>query len=262
MGTADFLGLAKSFLIFAMVCVPAEWIFSAYPSSTLRAQWWVDLAHALFNSVVLRVPLALMIFLTIQASELLLPDGARAFLTGLPLVVQVLLATALGDLGVYTSHRLLHTRLLWRIHAIHHSAENIDWLVAFRVHPLEMLFAESFSLLPMVFVGFSNEAIAAYVFIYSWQSLFNHANVKFTWGPMRYLIASPEFHHWHHADEKSAYDKNFAAQFVWWDWLFGTLHLPKGERPDAFGVKEPVPTTYLDQLLYPFRRRKQTMHPR
>ena len=42
----------------------------------------------------------------------------------------------LGDLLIYWGHRLQHhSALLWRFHAVHHSAEHLDWLAAHREHP-------------------------------------------------------------------------------------------------------------------------------
>jgi sterol desaturase/sphingolipid hydroxylase (fatty acid hydroxylase superfamily) len=257
METFRILETIKQFVLFGLVCMPVEWIFALHPSSTLRLHRMADLAHGLFNAIVLRVPLALLVGVTALGSEALLPAGFLRLVAEQPLVLQVLEASLVGDFGIYAAHRLLHSRLLWRVHAIHHSAEDIDWLVALRIHPAEMLLMESLSLLPVVFLGLSAPAIGIYVLIYGWMSLLNHANVRISFGPLKWLVVGPEFHHWHHANETAAYNKNFASQFVLWDWLFGTLHMPQGRRPSSYGVNETVPAGFADQLLYPFRRRNR-----
>jgi len=69
---------------------------------------------------------------------------------------------------------------------------------------------------------------------------------------LRWLFASPEFHHWHHSDNREARDKNFAGQLSFLDALFGSLHLPRGQVPTAYGLDQPMPQRYVPQLIYPF----------
>jgi sterol desaturase/sphingolipid hydroxylase (fatty acid hydroxylase superfamily) len=90
--------------------------------------------------------------------------------------------------------------------------------------------------------------------LYAWQSVFLHSNVGVKFGPLRWLVASPEFHHWHHSIDAEARDRNFAAHLPLLDAMFGTLHLPRDREPTGYGIAEPVPETYPAQLLHPFRR--------
>ena len=81
-----------------------------------------------------------------------------------------------------------------------------------------------------------------------------HANVAWDFGPLRYVIASPRFHRWHHADDAQGRDHNFAGLLPLWDFLFGTLYLPRERSAEVFGTgADPVPPNLLGQLLYPFR---------
>jgi sterol desaturase/sphingolipid hydroxylase (fatty acid hydroxylase superfamily) len=131
----------------------------------------------------------------------------------------------------------------------------MDWLVAFRNHPVEWATLQAASLLPLYALGYSAEAIGLYAVTYAAQSLLNHANIRLPLGPLRHVIVGPEFHHWHHANQPEAFDRNFAAQLALWDRLFGTLHLPAGRRPAAFGTNERLPRGLLGMLAYPFRRK-------
>ena len=79
------------------------------------------------------------------------------------------------------------------------------------------------------------------------------AAVKTPLGPLNWLIATPQFHHWHHANHVEAYDKNFAGQLSIIDVVFGSLHMPKS-LPTRYGTNDPVPHGYLRQLAFPVRR--------
>jgi hypothetical protein len=146
---------------------------------------------------------------------------------------------------------------LWRLHAIHHSIEELDWLAGFRAHPLDQSLVKCAGALPVFLLGFSGNAIGAYFLLYAWQSVFLHSNVKIRFGPgLRWLLASPEFHHWHHSKDGALRDKNFAGQLPFLDAIFGTAYMPKGRRPTSFGIVEPMRQHYLLQLAMPFRPTK------
>ena len=81
-----------------------------------------------------------------------------------------------------------------------------------------------------------------------------HANVNWSFGPLRYGIATPGFHRWHHAADAVALDKNFAGLFPVWDLRFGTFYLP-AHAPERFGVANArVPDGLWAQLRFPFSR--------
>lgn len=104
-------------------------------------------------------------------------------------------------------------------------------------------------------IGVDFKVLAGILPIVGLWAVFLHANVRWTFGPLRWVIATPHFHRWHHSRAPEARDKNFAALFPIWDVLFGTLYLPD-HQPDAFGVDtaEEVPSGFFGQILYPFRR--------
>src|SRR5690606_11952903 len=67
------------------------------------------------------------------------------------------------------------------------------------------------------------------------------------------LVATPEFHHWHHADDPDAWWTNYAGLLPVWDLLFGTYRVPADERPEVYGTDTPVPGDLLGQLGWPLR---------
>ena len=89
-----------------------------------------------------------------------------------------------------------------------------------------------------------------------------HSNLRITFGPLRWVLATPEFHHWHHAKDLEARDKNFAGQLPILDVLFGTLYMPHKTRPKAYGIDEPMPANYIAQLAHPWRTRRPWLFQR
>ena len=182
--------------------------------------------------------------------------NARGFVDTLPLWLQVLLFFLLADLLGYLAHRLLHAPRLWPVHAVHHSSQEVDWLSAVRVHPLNDLFARLVQALPLVLFGFSPLLLVAWVPVLVFYSLLQHANVGWTFGPLRYVLVSPAFHRWHHAEARGE-ACNFSSIFPVWDLIFGTFHLPDETSPPRYGTPEDdVPAGLFGQMVFPFRRRR------
>jgi len=91
--------------------------------------------------------------------------------------------------------------------------------------------------------------------LFTAYAIFQHANVRWDFGPLRRVFASPTFHRWHHTSAEEGRDKNFAGLLPLWDILFGTYYMP-AQQPSQFGVAEPIPGDLIGQLVWPFRRRQ------
>lgn len=248
----DILNL-KGLLLAFVVFVPLERLLAMHDQPLFRQNWKNDLIYALFNGIVIRIGLGAVLIATVMLGSWLVPADFQAWVGALPFWVQLPVIIIISDVGFYTMHRLFHkVPWLWKFHAVHHSIEELDWLAAHRVHPIDQILTKSASLVPIFSLGFSAAPIAVYFVIYHWQSLFLHSNIAIGFGPLRWLIASPQFHHWHHANHVEAYDKNFAGQLSFLDWLFGTMHMPGKDLPQRYGTDDPVPNGYLPQLAYPF----------
>ncbi|MFN8390583.1 MAG: sterol desaturase family protein [Bdellovibrionota bacterium] len=168
------------------------------------------------------------------------------------------------DFVDYWTHRAFHSSRLWRIHAIHHSPEQMNWISSSRMHPLNDLITRTCQVLPVLALGFSANAVLLvlpYLFFYV---VFLHSNLSWSFGPFRYLLVSPAYHRWHHTTDREGIDKNFAGIFPIWDLIFGTYHCPD-RLPKRYGVlAEPVPEDLIGQLLFPLRPlwRKTTQRPK
>jgi len=245
----------KGLLLIAFIFVPLERLLARRPEQRVfRRGWMNDVIYLVLNGQATSFCLGALIIGVTMTAGWLVPASVRAAAQGQPYWLQILEVIVLADSGVYFAHRAFHAvPWLWRFHAIHHSTEELDWLATWRVHPLDQIVTRGLALLPVFALGFSDFAIGAYVMLYGWQSVLNHSNLRINFGPLRWLLASPEFHHWHHSQDSEARDKNFAATLPLLDIVFGTLHMPRGQTPSKFGLHQSIPATYPAQLLYPFR---------
>jgi sterol desaturase/sphingolipid hydroxylase (fatty acid hydroxylase superfamily) len=243
----------RQILVLLVIFVPLERLFPARREQKLwRAHAMTDTVYMLVNSWVIRLGALLLVIPLLQVADARAPEDVQAFIGGLPLAVQLPLAILVADFGFYLHHRLFHAvPALWRFHAVHHSITELDWLAAHRVHPVDQLASAALSTIPLYVLGFSAEALAAHAFLYFLHSHLVHSNTRLGFGPLDRLIASPRFHHWHHANAPDAHDRNFGGQLLVWDRLFGTLHLPDA-LPGRYGTDDPVPATYPRQLAWPF----------
>jgi sterol desaturase/sphingolipid hydroxylase (fatty acid hydroxylase superfamily) len=245
-------------LLYSAVFIPLERLFALRAGQPVfRRQWVVDLTYFFINSLLIEI---LTIF-TLRPA-LILFDWARVAsvstaVGSLPLLVQVPALLLVADFTQYWVHRTFHAvPFLWPFHAIHHSAEQMDWLAGSRLHLVDVILTRGLTYVPIFVLGFSERALMVYVVLVAAQATFIHANVRWTFRRLRGVVATPAFHHWHHSAEREALDKNFAVHTPLWDILFGTYYLPD-RWPGAYGLsgRRDVPARWVTQLLYPFRRR-------
>jgi sterol desaturase/sphingolipid hydroxylase (fatty acid hydroxylase superfamily) len=237
--------------------VPLERLMPRIKGQPLfRSEWHEDLFYYLVSSLFVQI----LTFLTLAPSNFILGhaqlDGVRAAVAGQPFWLQVVEIMALTDFAQYWLHRAFHrVPMFWRFHAVHHSAQTMDWVAGARMHFLEIVCLRAVTATPAFAVGFAPAALQAYLLIVYVYSTFIHANFGWNFDRIGAWLVTPRFHHWHHGVDREAIDVNFAIHFPLYDRLFGTYHLPKGEWPSGYGVVgNPVPRGYWRQFLYPFRR--------
>jgi lathosterol oxidase len=131
----------------------------------------------------------------------------------------------------------------------------MDWLAGSRTHFVDIFVTRSISFIPLYVCGFSEITFNTYIIFVSIHAVLIHANTSINFGFLRYLFVTPQFHHWHHAEDPAIYGKNFAIHFPFIDKIFGTYYLPKDVWPANTGVREAkYPKGYLKQLIYPFTK--------
>jgi sterol desaturase/sphingolipid hydroxylase (fatty acid hydroxylase superfamily) len=228
----------------------------------IRRGWWTDVVYffatALVTKPLVRVllylPAVLLVIAQIVPAETFKLGAYRGFgpLSRQPLWLQTIQIYLLVDLFAYWTHRLFHRGRWWPFHAVHHSSEDLDWLGALRVHPVNDLLNKFAQVTPVLLLGFNPLVTLSAAPVLTFYAIFLHANVNWDFGPLRGVIATPVFHRWHHSRDRAAWDKNFAGLFPFWDLLFGTYYMPRDRWPENFGIHEPMPAGYLGQLWAPF----------
>lgn len=176
---------------------------------------------------------------------------AGDLLRGLPLCAQVVALLGAADFIEYWLHRAFHGRWLWPFHAIHHAAEEVNWTTTFRIHPVNYLVQKVSLAFAARWIGFPELALLVASPLVFLSGAVTHANLRWTFGPLRFVIASPVFHRWHHSADAGRRDRNFGSMFSVWDLMFGSFHMPCGRLPEAYGADGPPPGL-IAQIAYPF----------
>ena len=229
--------------------------------------WWekrgltTDLCYWVFSPIFTRY---LRIWLTVSVTYWFfhISDGqkiAEYFANGhgpvshLPLWLQGIIYLVATDFALYWIHRGFHRGFLWKYHAVHHASEALDWTSAARFHPVNLALGTGLVDVVALLCGISPVIFVVIGPFNVISSGLVHANLSWTFGPLRAVFASPVFHRWHHVASVSG--KNFGGTFALWDVMFGTYHMPAHALPNGYGIADKaMPEGLLAQLLYPIRQ--------
>ena len=252
----DFVRLCIWLFLLVLIFVPLERIFAVHPQKIFRKRIMTDLGYYFLNSLSARFLLVLPMALLAWGLHFLVPLRLYAEVASLPLGWRFALSLVVGEVGFYWGHRLCHEiPFLWRFHAVHHSAEEMDWLVNTRAHPVDLAFTRLCGFIPLYVTGLVQPAgraldivpLLVIVTSITW-GFFLHSNLKWRLGPIGWIIATPGFHHWHHTVEPV--NKNYSSMLPWMDRIFGSYYLPS-EWPTHYGTSSPVSSSFAGQLLDP-----------
>lgn len=172
---------------------------------------------------------------------------------GVPTTLLITLVTVLLiDLALWWIHYLHHRiPLLWEFHKVHHSAEVMTPITAYRMHPVEIILnfnltnlvgGVSFAVFQYLTAGavITYEVVGVNVVMFLFYVVgFNlrHSHIPMTYPRLvSYLFVSPWMHQVHHSQEKRHIDKNMGFIFSLWDWMFGTLYIPARDEKFALGL--------------------------
>ena len=257
----DIVRLCVWLVILMIIFVPLEKLCAVYPRKVFRRAFGTDVAYYFLSGLLPRLLLVLPMNLVAGIIHRAQPLGLYSWVADLPLWIRLVAAFVVGEAGSYWGHRWSHEiPCLWRFHAIHHSAEEIDWLVNTRAHPVDMVFTRMCGLIPMYLLGLAQprantvDLVPVLVTIAGtiW-GFFLHANVSWRFGWLKWLVSSPAFHHWHHTnDGADPINENFAGMLPWLDKCFGTFYLPAKEWPMRYGIDTGMTRNFTAQILQPF----------
>lgn len=248
-----------SVFLWALLFVPLERVAPLRPEQGLfRREWTTDLGWFFASHVTVQALSLVIMWPAVAIAPRLAVPALQAVVATLPLVVQFGLILVVADLTQYGLHRLFHeVPVLWRFHRIHHSSTAIDWLAGSRLHLVDVVVTRGLVLLPLAIAGFAPSAIYAYLTFVSLHAVFIHANFAPRAAWLERVLVMPHFHHWHHAAEPEAVNRNYAVHLPWLDRLFGTAYVP-ARWPRAYGLEHgAAPDGVLAQLAWPFRRARK-----
>jgi sterol desaturase/sphingolipid hydroxylase (fatty acid hydroxylase superfamily) len=167
-------------------------------------------------------------------------------------------------LAHYADHRL---NALWRFHALHHSQEELSVLTSFRAHPLMHTTGFLLATIPVMMLMPTRPIAPVLITIYVCVGTLQHANLRWTFGPLGRVIVSPAYHRLHHAPDIQR--ANLGVVLTIWDVLAGFARFPArraGTGPTGLD-RRPVPVEQAtgsrralplmaEQLIEPFRARR------
>jgi len=241
---------AAAFFILLLIFLPLERLFPAHRQGVFRKEWGTDLLFFLGQALLWTAPVVAILVAVSKYIDRLPLSGVQSAVAALPMWAQFLCVIFLSDLAIYWAHRLSHQiPFLWRFHKVHHTAEKLDWMAAYREHPFDNLFTRLVENVPILLLGFPLHVIAGFAVFRGLWAVYIHSNVTLSPGPLRYLIGSSRLHHWHH-DVKLASQVNFTNLSPIMDLIFGTFYDP-GVMPKEYGIKQPCSHSYVRQLMEP-----------
>ena len=252
--TSVYLQIVIGLCAFGAIFITLERKLPVRRQTIFRRGWITDVKYFVLGCFTGNFSGALSLAIVLFIRQITGPRYAQ-IASHQPEWLQFLEILLIFDFIGYIVHRAMHEiPWLWRFHRIHHSSQEMDWLVNVRVHPVDKILSDCFQTIPIILLGFSPIPLLVFTIFLGVQGFMNHANLRVHFGPLRWIVVSPQFHHWHHSNDLNYHNKNFAPHLVLFDILFGTARLPPSNAmPEAYGVTEPVPETFLKQLVHPFR---------
>jgi sterol desaturase/sphingolipid hydroxylase (fatty acid hydroxylase superfamily) len=250
------LALVFSVLNYFWACNPGQPWWRKKEIVTDLVYWFAIPLMARFVRIGLMVLGALLIF-DIHGQDQLIAfyDDGHGPLATLPLWAQAVFFLVASDFMLYWVHRAFHGGALWKYHAVHHSSEELDWISAARFHPVNIFLGTVMVDVALLLGGISPKIMLWVGPFTIAHSAFVHANLNWTLGPFKYVIATPVFHRWHHTMADVGGMTNYAGTFPIWDILFGTFRMPANELPEAYGIDDPnMPESFTGQIVYPIQQ--------
>jgi len=231
----------------------------------IRKDFWLDAFYMFFNFFVFAIVISgfyRILGLLFESFGLTAKSLALVDVRSWPTLIQLLVFFVVLDFVQWFTHILLHKYpALWKFHQVHHSVKEMGFAAHLRYHWMEnVLYKPLKTFGVMILGGFEPEQ--AYIVHFAAIAIghLNHANIKITWGPLKYLLNNPVMHLYHHAYNlpKGSYGVNFGISLSLWDYIFKTNYIPEdsGTIPLGFPGDENFPKDFIHQNLHGFGKKE------
>lgn len=233
--------------------------------SVIRKDFWLDAFYMFFNFFIFTIIISgiysvleqLFIDFGITMKSLSIID-----LSALPMWIQLLIFFIVLDFVQWFTHVLLHRfDVLWHFHKVHHSVKEMGFAAHMRYHWMENIFYKPLKVFAVMLLG-GLEPTQAFVvhFIAITIGHLNHANIKLSYGPLKYIFNNPVMHLYHHAftlPKNHSHGVNYGISLSLWDYLFKTNYIPESSGNIELGYSDDkkMPKRFLGQLFYGFKKR-------
>jgi len=234
--------------------------------SIIRKDFWLDGFYMFFNFFVFAIVISgiykilelLFTDINISSKSLVIVD-----ISNLPMWLQLVVFFIILDFVQWFTHIMLHKfSFLWQFHKVHHSVKEMGFAAHLRYHWMEnILYKPLKTFGVMILGGFEPEqAFIVHFFAIAIGHL-NHANIKITWGPLKYIFNNPVMHLYHHAYvlPEGKYGINYGISLSLWDYIFKTNYIPEdsGTIELGFPDEDIFPKGFFGQIIYGFGKSKK-----
>ena len=231
--------------------------------AVFRKDFWLDGFYMFFNFFIFSIIIeGVYQVLKLSFTQINISEKSLALIdiSGWASVIQLLVFFVVLDFVQWLTHLSLHRySFLWRFHKVHHSVKQMGFASHLRYHWMEnILYKPLKTFGVMILGGFEPQQAFIVHFITIAIGHFNHANIKITWGPLKYVFNNPVMHLYHHASEvpNGRRGVNYAISLSLWDYLFKTNHIPEDSGNVALGFKgdDTFPKDFIGQNTYGFKK--------
>ncbi len=231
-----------------------------------RKDFWLDFFYMFFNFFVFAIVISGVYSLLEKAFSdfgVTMESLTVIDLSGLAMVWQLLIFFVILDFVQWFTHILLHRYpFLWEFHKVHHSVAEMGFAAHLRYHWMENIFYKPLKTMGVMLLG-GFEPEQAYIVHFAAITIghLNHANIKLTYGPLKYIFNNPVMHLWHHVyhlPEGHPNGINYGISLSLWDYIFGTASIPDpedGKIKLGFPGVEEFPKTFGGQLFHGFGKK-------
>lgn len=205
--------------------------------SIFRKDFWMDGFYMFFNFFIFSIAISgIYSVLELFFSSFGLTMNSLSLLDQkmLPAWASLLIFFIINDFVQWVTHVMLHRyHFLWNFHKVHHSVKEMGFAAHLRYHWMENIFYKPLKTLAVMLIGgFEPEQAFALHFFAVLIGHLNHANIRITWGPLKYIFNNSVMHLYHHAKvlpNGQMPGVNYGISLSLWDYIFKTNYIPQDQ---------------------------------